>query len=70
MTVTYCELHKKHRWYIMKWELRKVKGGWGVFLVQEFCKTEEPVCYGITKHKKPAAQLMERLNNPIYEEKV
>jgi hypothetical protein len=54
----------------MKWELRKVKVGWGVFLVQKFCKTEEPVCYGIARYKKTAAQLMERLNNPIYEEKI
>ena len=54
----------------MKWEVKKVKLGWGVFLEQKYCRTEAPVCYGISKNKKSAQQLMERLNNPIYEEKV
>lgn len=54
----------------MKWELRKIKLGWGVFLVQKYCKTPEPVCYGISKNKESAAQLMERLNNPVYVEEI
>jgi len=54
----------------MKWEIREVELGWGVFLMQEYCKTEEPVCYGIAQGKESAAQLMERLNNPVYEENV
>ena len=30
----------------MKWEARKIdKNRWGVFLLEEFCKTSEPVCY-------------------------
>lgn len=30
----------------MKWEARKIGDDkWGVFLMQEFCRTDEPVCY-------------------------
>lgn len=54
----------------MKWEVRKVKLGWGVFLMQEYCKTTDPVCYGISQRKESAVQLMDRLNNPVYEENV
>jgi len=55
----------------MKWEIRKVKEGsdkgkWGVFLMQEFCKTEEPVCYGVSCTKKSASQSVKRMNNPDY----
>ena len=36
----------------MKWEARKIdEETWGTFLVQEFCRTDEPVCYGVTKGK-------------------
>ena len=32
----------------MKWEARKIDDNkWGVFLMQEFCKTDEPVCYTV-----------------------
>ena len=54
----------------MKWEVKKVENGWGVFLMQEFCKTSEPVCYGVAKNKEPALQLLDRLNNPVYVEKI
>ena len=33
----------------MKWEARKINDTkWGIFLVQKYCKTDEPVCYGAT----------------------
>ena len=54
----------------MKWEVKKVENGWGIFLMQEFCKTSEPVCYGVAKNKEPALQLLDRLNNPIHVEKI
>ena len=54
----------------MKWEIRKVKDGWGIFLIQKYCKTDEPVCYGVGTNKKGLKESLERLNNPIYEEKI
>ena len=54
----------------MKWEVRKVDGGWGIFLMQEYCKTDEPVCYGVSVNKSSAEVSADRLNNPIYEEKI
>ena len=54
----------------MKWELRKVKNGWGIFLIQKYCKTDVPVCYGVGINKKSLEESLERLNNPIYEEKI
>ena len=54
----------------MKWEARKTENGWGIFLMQEFCKTNEPVCYGIAKNKEPILEMVDRLNNPIHVEKV
>ena len=54
----------------MKWEVRKVEKGWGIFLMQEFCKTDEPVCYGVSVNKKGAEVGVDRLNNPIYKEKI
>ena len=54
----------------MKWEIKKVEDKWGVFLVQKFCKTEEPVCYGISLTKEGATVMADRLNNPIYVEKL
>jgi len=33
----------------VKWEARKINDTkWGVFLLQKYCKTDEPVCYGAT----------------------
>ena len=54
----------------MKWEVRKVGKKWGIFLLQKYCKTEEPVCYGVSFSKKSAQRMTERLNNPIYKEKI
>ena len=47
----------------MKWETKKLgKKQWGVFLMQEFCKTDEPVCYGVSLSKKSADRWVKRLN--------
>lgn len=50
----------------MKWEVRVVGENWGVFLMQKFCKTEDPVCYGVSKTKEGAQFLVDRMNNPDY----
>ena len=49
----------------MKWEIRKVGDKWGIFLMQKFCKTEEPVCYGVSSTEKSAELVIKRLNNPV-----
>jgi hypothetical protein len=54
----------------MKWEIKKTKDGWGVFLEQKYCKTAEPVCYGVSINKRGAEEVLNRLNNPIYTEKI
>jgi hypothetical protein len=54
----------------MKWEIRKIKNGWGIFLIQKYCKTDEPVCYGVAKNKRALVETLDRLHNPIYEEKI
>jgi len=55
----------------MQWEVKELPDGrWGVFLKQEFCKTDEPVCYGASLAKETAEGRAERLNNPIYQEKI
>ena len=47
----------------MKWESKKIANKkWGVFLMQEFCKTDEPVCYGESSSKKGADHWVDRLN--------
>jgi len=53
----------------VKWEVRKMDDGkWGIFLIQKYCKTDEPVCYGVSSRKDSAQTTVDRLNNPIYEE--
>mgnify|MGYP003123254479 CR=1 FL=1 len=52
----------------MKWEVRKIKDGWGkgrwgVFLMQKFCRTDEPVCYGAARTKSAAQSSVDRLNS-------
>ena len=54
----------------MKWEVRKFEDKWGVFLIQKYCKTDEPVCYGASISKETAIRAVERLNNPVYKEKI
>ena len=47
----------------MKWEVRKLgKKKWGIFLMQKYCKTDEPVCYGVSITKKGANAAVKRLN--------
>jgi len=51
----------------MKWEVRKIdEQKWGVFLMQEFCKTDEPVCYSASTCEKTAQKAVDRMNNPSY----
>lgn len=53
----------------MQWEVRKLDGGkWGIYLKQEFCRTEEPVCYAVSATKESAELAVDRLNNPMLEE--
>ncbi len=53
----------------LQWEVRKLDNGkWGIFLKQEFCKTDEPVCYGASITKDGAEKTVERMNNPLCEE--
>ena len=54
----------------MKWEVRKKGKKWGLFLIQKYCKTDEPVCYGVSVNKKTAEHMAERMNNPVYKEKI
>lgn len=54
----------------MKWEVRKVKNGWGVFLMKKYCKTNEPVCYAVSVNESGAKSAVERLNNPMHKEKL
>ena len=49
----------------MKWEVKKLENGWGIFLMQKYCKTDEPVCYGVSITEQGAKQAVERLNNPL-----
>tara|TARA_Y100000310_G_C20262869_1_gene614438 strand:- start:282 stop:458 length:177 start_codon:yes stop_codon:yes gene_type:complete len=55
----------------MKWEVKKIKEGpdkgkWGIFLMQKYCKTDEPVCYGASIKKKGANDMVKRMNDPNY----
>ena len=47
----------------MQWEVKKTESGlWGIFLMQEFCRTDEPVCYSASVNKKTAESSVKRLN--------
>jgi hypothetical protein len=51
----------------MKWEVRKMESGkWGIFLQQQYCKTDEPVCYGVSVNEKDAQASVDRMNDPGY----
>ena len=55
----------------MQWEVRKLDNGrWGIFLKQEFCRTDEPVCYGSSVTKEGAQKSVNRMNNPLHEEEL
>lgn len=47
----------------MKWEVRKTESGkWGIFLKQEFCRTDEPVCYMVSTNETNAKAAVVRMN--------
>ena len=53
----------------MQWEVRKhPDGGFGVYLKQEFCRTDEPVCYGVCRTIEGAEYSVERKNKLSIEE--
>ncbi len=59
----------------MKFEVRKIKNPtkgreWGIFLKKEYCKTDEPVCYGSCYTKKAAESACKRQNKEHGEENV
>jgi hypothetical protein len=61
--MTERKIYKKH----LKWEVRQTDtGNWGIFLQQKFCKTDEPVCYAVSKNKESAQSTVDRMNNPDY----
>ena len=58
---------KKGKKKRMQWEVRKMdEGKWGIFLMQEFCKTDEPVCYGVSVTELSAQSSVDRMNDPNY----
>ena len=54
----------------MKWEVKKVEKGWGIFLMQKYCQTDEPVCYGVSISSESAERMCDRLNNPLFKQKI
>ena len=51
----------------MQWEVRSLDDGrWGIFLKQEFCRTDEPVCYAVSRTKESAQQTVDWMNDPSY----
>jgi hypothetical protein len=47
----------------MQWEIRELPDSrWGIYLKQEFCKTDEPVCYGACHTEAGALRSVARLN--------
>ncbi len=55
----------------MKFEVKKIKEGrdkgkWGIFLIQKYCKTDQPVCYGASIKKAAANAIVKRMNDPNY----
>tara|TARA_B100000700_G_scaffold324626_1_gene431281 strand:+ start:5794 stop:5979 length:186 start_codon:yes stop_codon:yes gene_type:complete len=51
----------------MQWEVREVgPDRWGIFLKQEFCRTDESVCYAAGRNKASIEQTVERMNDPMY----
>ena len=50
-----------------KWEVRKTESDkWGIFLQQKFCRTDEPVCYAVSRTKESAQQTVDWMNDPSY----
>jgi hypothetical protein len=38
--------------------------------MKKYCKTDEDVCYGAALSKKVAEKTVDRLNNPVYVDKL
>ena len=58
---------KKYKKKDFKWEVRKTDSGrWGIFLQQKFCRTDEPVCYAVSRTKASAQSSVDRMNDPSY----
>lgn len=58
---------KKSKKKRMQWEVRKIdENKWGIFLMQEFCKTDEPVCYAVSVTESSAQSSVDRMNDPNY----
>jgi len=52
----------------MQWEVRELpENQWGIFLKQEFCKTDEPVCYAASRTKEGAQCRVDRMNKESLE---
>jgi len=55
----------------MKWEVKKLKNGkFGIYLMQKYCKTDEPVCYGASITMQGAQNAVDSLNKEHSVEKV
>ena len=47
----------------MQWEVRELPSGkWGIFLQQQFCRTDEPVCYAASLNEASALATVKRMN--------
>ncbi len=49
----------------MKWEVKRKGEQWAIYLIQKYCNTDEPVCYGVSASKAGADLCAYRLNNPL-----
>lgn len=48
---------------ILQWEARQLDDGrWGIFLQQQFCRTEEPVCYAAGLNEASVRSTVDRMN--------
>jgi hypothetical protein len=48
---------------ILQWEVRQLHDGrWGIFLQQQFCRTDKPVCYAASLTEKSARDTVTRMN--------
>jgi len=54
---------------ILQWEVRELPDGkWGIFLQQQFCRTDEPVCYAASITQKGAQDRVDRMNKEAQRE--
>tara|TARA_B100000131_G_C17619862_1_gene411335 strand:+ start:132 stop:332 length:201 start_codon:yes stop_codon:yes gene_type:complete len=53
----------------MQWEVRELPSGkWGIFLMQKFCRTDEPVCYAASLTEDGAKNRVDIMNKNSIEE--